>query len=336
MMKLLDVLIGMCLVYLLFSVATSALTEMWASAWKKRAKMLEESLLKMLGEAAATDSPTLATNVLNHQMISSLKRTDERFASYITPATFSSALVDTLLQSTPKDTAAVGVLDWNSEAAFKALTQKIEALPMGLPVRQALLTLTNQSQQSVETFRHLTEQWFDDQMARTSGWYKRYAQKIAFVAGLFLAASINVDTIHIASSLWTNAKLREQTTGIAAALVADKDEKISDARQQLLNSGLPIGWLDSTNAAGEDQACETQTLRQRRDCIAELSSPEQCWMWLTKLFGYLLTALSVMLGAHFWFDLLSTFINIRSGGAKPQAPKESDEPAPAASTKPTA
>jgi len=38
---------------------------------------------------------------------------------------------------------------------------------------------------------------------------------------------------------------------------------------------------------------------------------------MSKIFGYILTALAVSLGAPFWFDLLKKLVNIRSSGARP-------------------
>ncbi len=35
------------------------------------------------------------------------------------------------------------------------------------------------------------------------------------------------------------------------------------------------------------------------------------------LFGFLITALAITMGAPFWFDLLNRFVNIRAGGNKP-------------------
>ena len=41
------------------------------------------------------------------------------------------------------------------------------------------------------------------------------------------------------------------------------------------------------------------------------------YQWMTKLLGFILTALAVSLGAPFWFDLLKKLVNIRSAGARP-------------------
>ena len=39
---------------------------------------------------------------------------------------------------------------------------------------------------------------------------------------------------------------------------------------------------------------------------------------IKKLFGFILTAIAISLGANFWFDLLNKAINIRSSGGLPE------------------
>jgi hypothetical protein len=48
--------------------------------------------------------------------------------------------------------------------------------------------------------------------------------------------------------------------------------------------------------------------------------------------GWLLTALAASLGAPFWFDMLSRFVNIRNAG---KAPSEKDPTASAKAPAPT-
>jgi hypothetical protein len=43
---------------------------------------------------------------------------------------------------------------------------------------------------------------------------------------------------------------------------------------------------------------------------------------LSKIFGWLLTALAISLGAPFWFDLLNKFMQLRGGGTEPQKTKQ--------------
>mgnify|MGYP000735808009 CR=1 FL=1 len=161
MLKLLDVLIGLCLVYFLFSVATSAVTEMFTSAIQKRAKLLKQSLLAMLGGVPADMSSgeestnplqekSLAVDFFSHHLVASLAESEKRFASYIPSTTFSQALTDILIRGKAPESAA---LSWNADKAFKTLTDGIQALPVTSSARQALMALANEGEQNVTAFR---------------------------------------------------------------------------------------------------------------------------------------------------------------------------------------
>ena len=51
--------------------------------------------------------------------------------------------------------------------------------------------------------------WFDNAMDRVSGWYKRWTQLIGFIVALIMAAGLNIDTIKVADTLWTQPKLAQ-------------------------------------------------------------------------------------------------------------------------------
>jgi hypothetical protein len=42
-------------------------------------------------------------------------------------------------------------------------------------------------------------------------------------------------------------------------------------------------------------------------------------LWIAKVIGILATMLAIMLGAPFWFDLLSKIVRLRGSGAPPPA-----------------
>jgi hypothetical protein len=69
---------------------------------------------------------------------------------------------------------------------------------------------------------------------------------------------------------------------------------------------LPIGWPD------QDMK---NRLRSAHGCSA-------AFLYLMKILGLLMSALAVSLGAPFWFDTLSKFMNVRGAGAKPDPVKK--------------
>ena len=56
------------------------------------------------------------------------------------------------------------------------------------------------------------------------------------------------------------------------------------------------------------------------------------WWLVVKLIGLSITAFAVSLGAPFWFDLLSKFMNVRGTGNKPATTEISEVKQPPAAT----
>ncbi len=69
---------------------------------------------------------------------------------------------------------------------------------------------------------------------------------------------------------------------------------------QLSATGVPLGW------AGD-----------------QVTGPPLVWV-INKLFGLLITAAAISLGAPFWFDILSKVVNIRAGGPNPAPSPKGD------------
>jgi hypothetical protein len=97
--------------------------------------------------------------------------------------------------------------------------------------------------------------------------------------------------------------------GLRSGIIVAADSAISKnqtARQELLEETekltLPLGWIGPLTA-GENSFASEQI--------------PSGWGWLSKIFGLLISALAVSLGAPFWFDILSKFMNVRGTGKVP-------------------
>jgi hypothetical protein len=151
------------------------------------------------------------------------------------------------------------------------------------------------------------EQWFDGAMERVGGWYKRWTQRIQLVAAFVVVAIANADTIALASRLTRDNALRGSVVGAAAQAVqngATNAMMDPGSRTRLLQEAeelaLPLGW--SCTPSGLD----------RCDHI-----PRDCWGWAAKVLGLVISGFAVAMGAPFWFDTLSKFVNIRGAGTPP-------------------
>lgn len=205
--------------------------------------------------------------------------------------------------------------------------------------------------------RKNVEEWFDGTMERMSGWYKRWSQKIAFVIGLILAITLNIDSVALAKHLWKEPAVRQALAANADEFLTENDtlatpegispsDAIAEFQSRFDGLTLPIGWELYLWKADEDEenkvvcnALEQTVIVNKKinittinppangaflgRCIVITNLPSQGEGWL-KGFGMLLTALAAMQGAPFWFDLLKKIVNVRSSGANPaEKPQES-------------
>lgn len=172
-------------------------------------------------------------------------------------------------------------------------------------IKNQIISYADGVEEKVVSFKRKVEHWYDDVMDRTSGWYKRQTQLILFILGLLIAVGFNVDTIQIYQSLSKNPELALKIANEAQAYAGNNptlEAQINTEILTILNrdiaaiqSPLGIGW--------DFKAVPTYGISE----------------WLLKLVGWLVTAISITLGAPFWFDLLRKLVNVRNAGVKPNA-----------------
>jgi len=175
-----------------------------------------------------------------------------------------------------------------AHTASADLNELWAGLPVG--VQERLQTLLAGVGGDVEAFKAGLESWFDASMQRLEGAFKRHAQLFLFAVGLIIAIAANASAIHVATRLWNDDASRVAVADSAGSLVTSgqKPEDVQRTIDALEISKLPLGWDPAP--AGWDVAVHAA--------------------------GWLATAFLVMLGAPFWFDLLSRFIALR-GATKP-------------------
>ncbi len=95
----------------------------------------------------------------------------------------------------------------------------------------------------------------------------------------------------------------------------DNDPRLQMILKNADNLKLPVGWSFNPDDPGYFRS-------------PELSREFAGWVFY-KLFGLLISILAVSLGAPFWFDTLSKFINMRSAGTPPgETRKSAPQPEP--------
>ncbi|MFZ4662932.1 MAG: hypothetical protein ACOYNY_38350 [Caldilineaceae bacterium] len=141
--------------------------------------------------------------------------------SYIPARIFTLALLDSIVNKSV--TPATPDTKSTTETPYlERLKVAIQKLPAGLPVRSVLQSFVEQSRSKAKgdesdlaKVQEQVEEWFNDVMERTSGWYTRKTSGIVFGLAIIITFAFNIDTLAIANSLARDATLR--TTVVNAA-----------------------------------------------------------------------------------------------------------------------
>ncbi|WP_338664196.1 hypothetical protein VQH23_03330 [Pararoseomonas sp. SCSIO 73927] len=379
--EILEVAIGLVFIFLIASLVASTIRETIEAWLKTRAVHLERGLRQLLVDPKGTgvtkelfDHPLLfglfpgqyepgkqLTGFKMRAPASLLRRLlsltpkpdaqapDQRLAyssnlpNYIPSRNFALALMDLVSNSGSEGKSSAAPL------SLESIRAGAMALPEGT-IRQAMVVALAEAGNDIDRARASIEAWFDGNMDRVSGWYKRETQWILLVIGLVIAAFLNVDALRIAHDLSVNNKLRQDVVAQAVRTNAEfKDNPAlrmteEQLRGQLTGLSEVIGWARLSRAAEAKIAAKERARREacgnlplpngsdnrRTTCEEAHPVPSHFGLILPhipgRIPGWIITALAISLGAPFWFDLLNKFMVIRST-VKPyeKSPSEGSE-----------
>jgi hypothetical protein len=314
---ILDVVVGLGFLYLLFALACTALNEVIASAFSRRAKVMRQGVEQLFGDAKLTDDLYRHPSIVS---LSSPGRKALKGPSYISADRFAAALSDLLTGDRPLSDP-------------QALKAGIDALPPA-PKRQ-LTMLLDAAKGDPDAFRSRVAEWFSEGMDRVGGWYKRGVQRQTYAMAILVVLVLNLDSVQLINRLWADsgfraaaveqARARVQATGVAELPVMeytggdspDAGEPVLTGMASLTDSETRLlsslrGWADDRSRLTADLVVKGDSLGVRSAWLAGAA--------VTHLPGWIVTILAIGLGAPFWFDLLNRFMNLRNAG------RASDEP----------
>jgi len=313
---------------LLDIIASQGAQESWRDVVKRGEEELDAARAQLTQNPTAADQQrvTVAENALERAK-EALRRADESAALHADWARAAQAVAG------PRDLAnfrtastklrqalAVGrtlVADYPDPLGN--IQRAVDKLPAGHTKESLLVLLDKTKRETAAAADQLArlqanvEQWFNQAMDRVGGWYKRWTQKILLAIAGVLVVAANADTIALANRFLRDNALRASIVNVAEKTihnVAAKPAEDMEARQALLSDAaklnLPLGWV-----------------RTEGDPYANDQVPGDVRGWLAKILGLPITALAVSMGAPFWFDTMSKFINLRGTGTPPGETKKS-------------
>jgi len=245
MIRILEVGIGLALVFTLVALICSIVNE-WISAMvEKRGNLLWEGIENLVGQELRGD-------ICGHQLMQGLvrkptwfdaivkrllPRIDRAKPSYVPTEMFVATLLDIIgaRAAAGGNPHVAGQLP-TTFAGLQTAIQNANGVPDN--VKQALLALVNNAgsgaQDELAKAKKYIGDWFDAGMGRVTGWYKRWSQLVLILVGLGVAFFLGVDCIAIAKRLWTDPVVRERVAEAGKEFV---EENGDDPR--LIGGGTP-------------------------------------------------------------------------------------------------
>jgi hypothetical protein len=295
---ILEVAIGLVYLFAMVALMCAAVRECIEAVLKTKAAYLERGIREVLhdvnGAAPSPGGKTLTEDLYQHPLVNSLFCADyvrsqwnkkpglmargRNLPSYIPSRSFALAILD--------------IMGAGNTLVAAVQTNPFKGAPG--PVSKALSSLVELAQGDVEKAIANVEHWYDDAMDRVSSKYRRVTQLFLFLIGFATAAVVNVDTLAIARTLYTDTDTRSAVVELARHVSPSEATPVGKSAVDQIkeDKALPIGW------AGEDWRWDENAATR--------------WKHVLTVFGWMITGLAATLGAPFWFDTLNRLTNLRT------------------------
>jgi hypothetical protein len=229
------------------------------------------------------------SDVMGHALVQPFRHSTSlgkptRNPSYLPSSAFARTLVDLL---TPE----------SMEPDLADIERGIGALTKSPKLQQSLTSIVKATSGEVDSFLSGTQQWFDRQMERITGSYKRWAKRWVIIIAIVVVCAGNIDSIAIARALYSSGAVRATVVQQASdqsfcSTAAEPTQCAEEARNFLEKSGIPLGWSTPNPEDG-------------------------IWGWPLKVVGLLISIGATALGAPFWYRYLDRIGSLRNTGRPP-------------------
>lgn len=333
-LRVLDVLIGLSLVYLLLSSVCSAVMEAWNNLRNRRGYYLERHLIRLFGDQAKDE-------IINGDDLQSLWTRPVK--SWWHKSDFPSYIPTTMLSTR--------LIAWFRHAGPERMPPPPNAdgkIPPG-QTNLAQLMLKHSGDDAV--LANEIGKWFNQTVERMTGEFARETKHRMLLLAALIAVAANADSIRLFGDLYTDPMLRDAIVKQAEARIAEPRPSPPPPQTPAPPDGAAAAAppTDTTASAAGRPAPRGDNIEQLKKDIGSL--PVLGWThtqatdtaehvkqrhWgamLQMLLGYLITAFALLFGADFWFNTLQKLLKVRTSlrsKDEPEAAASSDQAAPAA------
>jgi hypothetical protein len=239
--------------------------------------------------------------------------------------------MSTLLKELPDDTGRQAVeKTLASGAPLAQLRAEAEANLPPFAARR-VLGIIDGAQTEFGRLSTAIEGWYDESMQHVSGVYKRRIKTYIFFIALVLSLVSGADSLRFVGTLYASPALRDVLVREAEAVVSGTPTPVPAGGQPGAGAAEPRVSASFQNA--QEAAQQLSQFSQLfgfddHPPSAPLPPTADTAAWglflLKRVFGSVITAFAVSLGAPFWFDVLQKVVNMRSTGTRTStAPAES-------------
>lgn len=306
---LVDVAIGVTLVYVGISIFVSIISEFVSNLFSLRGKQLAASLETLFNKSGLRGNKTFKP------LLDALDRAE----SYVDPQVLAQVVIAVVKAPAPPAAGTTAPIAAN-------LLAGIDQLPDS-QLKTALSTIARSTEAAAENIVREVSDTVDRSLKVLGERYKKWMSRITLGLGLAVAVVVNIDTVSLVSTLYRDKELRDQ-------LVVTADEYVKKTTPELVATcpKLPKDELakkpecDAVLALGH--AIHDRSGKLGKLPFGWANGFDASSINWSRLLGWLLTGFAASLGAPFWFDLLNRISNVRRVIARPE-PKAPDSPASA-------
>lgn len=320
--KILEILIATALVYFLFSTLVSLIFEWYSYKTQKRGRFLYETILKLLNDPV---NKSYGATLYSQHSINQLKKNKDSYPQYISSSMFADALIDIIgsqsetVQFTnvfdskkSKNLVKVTMIEKRFEDPYERFRQGIDQ--MKYSALKSQLRSFHEKTKDYPELKKIIIEWFDDYMARVSGWYKTKTKRALFYISLLISLSFNVDSITLIQKINSDNDFRKELVKQAETKIMEK--KLNNIK---INS-VTISEIDKTYLKQADsilKEIENNNIPIGYNSDFKKLHWSNNYLKVMWIFGILISSFALSFGAPFWFEVMVKAINIRRAGIKP-------------------